>query len=113
MQDVASAQSSASVSAEKSECEGAFAAEVIRYIETMADGEIGAHAGFGDGTDAQGLTTLHPKCSPEGNGFVIEHGGSGCPSQCNDSGSVEAQRRACECDLKRGSRGGIFDQAIR
>ena len=95
-QHVTGAQGAAGVAAEQAEGKSGLAAEVIRYVKTVADGEVGAQAGAVDRADAQRLAGADTESGVGGDRFAVEGGGHVRAGEGNDGGGVETQRRAVD-----------------
>ena len=108
---VAFAQGAATVAAELAQHKGGFAAQIIRYIDTVAHGNVGSAAAF-DLAGGQGLAGLDGNRFPEIDRVAIHLRVTLCAGEGNYRVAMEFQARAHQGGFKAGGAVMVADDAV-
>ncbi len=112
VQDVAVTQGASGMSAEESECEGGFAAEIRWYLKSSLHGQIGAAAVGLDSPELEQRTGLDCMRLPLGQWLAVQAHLDGGTGYGNHAVAVEPKGRADHSDFESGLVFGIVHQTV-
>ena len=110
-QHITLAQSTAAVSAELSQHESGFAAQVIGHVDTITYGDVGA-AAAGHLAGDQGLAGTDPYRLPQRDGFPVQGGVTGGAGEGDNRFAMEVQGRADQRGFQAGGAVVVADDAV-